>query len=90
MTDGDTKGQGSEELLYIKALLMIFKIKNLKLVCSNSFVLKRERTLSLIWQTFQAVYLVQYERFKPSNVPDRSPFLNVSKCFMTVSELFWS
>jgi hypothetical protein len=38
-----------------------------------------------ILQTFQAVYLVQYERFIPSKVPENPTFMTVSERFMTVS-----
>ncbi len=33
----------------------------------------------MILQTFQTVYLVHNERSRPSNVYDRSPFLNVQR-----------
>jgi hypothetical protein len=39
-----------------------------------------------IFQTFQAIYLVHYERFRPSNVPENPTFMTVSERFMTVSE----
>jgi hypothetical protein len=41
-----------------------------------------------ILQTFQAVYLVQYERFRPSDVPENLTFMTVSERFMIVSERF--
>ena len=31
---------------------------------------ERERTVNVILQKFQTVYFVQYELFRPSNVPD--------------------
>jgi hypothetical protein len=35
--------------------------------------------VNVIMQKFKTVYLVEYERFRPSNVPDRSPFLSVQR-----------
>ncbi len=40
---------------------------------------ERERTVNVILQSFQTVYLVQYDRCIPFNVPDRSPFLTVHR-----------
>ncbi len=37
----------------------------------------------MILQKFQTVYLVQYERFIPPNVPERPTFLIASKRFLT-------
>jgi hypothetical protein len=42
--------------------------------------------MNVILQSFLIVYLVQYERFIPFTVPDRSPFLTVT---MTVPDRFW-
>jgi hypothetical protein len=65
---------------------------------SVSFVLKRERTVNVILQSFQTVYLVQYDRCIPFNVltvhrswPLPWQFLTVldrSCPFLTVPERF--
>jgi hypothetical protein len=40
---------------------------------------ERERTVNVILQSLQTVYLVQYDRFIPFTLPDRSPFLAVHR-----------
>jgi hypothetical protein len=44
---------------------------------------ERERTVNVILQSFLTVYLVQFDRFIPFTIPDRSPFLTVT---MTVPD----
>jgi hypothetical protein len=59
----------------------IFNKDDHRMYLSSNFTvilsfLKRER--DVILQTFQTIYLLQYERFRPSNVTACSPFLSVS------------
>jgi hypothetical protein len=46
---------------------------------------ERERTVNVILQSFQTVYLVQYDRYIPFTVPCRPSFLTVT---MTVPDRF--
>jgi hypothetical protein len=62
---------------------MIFEIENNTVILS---FLKCERTVNVILQSFLTVYLLQYDRFMPFTVPDRSLFLTVSKRFKNGQE----
>jgi hypothetical protein len=57
--------------------------KHLNTVILSFLKRERERTVSVILQSYLNVYLVQYDRFIPFTLPDRSPFLTVT---MTVPD----